>query len=177
MSSYGYQIAHQQAVSEIAEINAQLEMLSHRKEMLEKLLGLLQQLAPESNLADAPVSVPDAQDPKAEVTQAAAQEDPADDLAARRVTAQEAPAFRVSEPEVAANEPSPSAAEEFRELHAYAESGTQPAMKATTASGRPNRHEEVAQLAHSFWTERGHTHGHHEDDWFRAEQELYAAAA
>ena len=33
-------------------------------------------------------------------------------------------------------------------------------------------HEQVAQLAHRFWAERGHKHGHHEEDWFRAEQEL-----
>ena len=34
------------------------------------------------------------------------------------------------------------------------------------------RHEDVAQLAHKYWRERGHHHGQHVDDWFRAEQEL-----
>ncbi len=38
-------------------------------------------------------------------------------------------------------------------------------------------HERVAQLAHQFWAERGHQHGHHEDDWFRAEQELRGKAS
>jgi DUF2934 family protein len=33
-------------------------------------------------------------------------------------------------------------------------------------------HEEVARLAHKFWKERGHKHGHHEEDWYRAEREL-----
>ena len=33
-------------------------------------------------------------------------------------------------------------------------------------------HEQVAELAHRFWNERGRTHGHHEEDWFRAEQLL-----
>lgn len=33
-------------------------------------------------------------------------------------------------------------------------------------------HEQVAELAHRFWNERGRTHGHHEEDWFRAEQFL-----
>ena len=33
-------------------------------------------------------------------------------------------------------------------------------------------HEQVAELAHRFWDERGHEHGHHEEDWFRAEQLL-----
>ncbi|HEY1766864.1 MAG TPA: DUF2934 domain-containing protein [Terracidiphilus sp.] len=38
-------------------------------------------------------------------------------------------------------------------------------------------HEQVAQLAHRYWAERGGKHGHHEEDWFRAEQELRARAS
>jgi hypothetical protein len=38
-------------------------------------------------------------------------------------------------------------------------------------------YEEVALLAHQFWAERGHEHGYHEDDWYRAEQELRARAS
>lgn len=38
-------------------------------------------------------------------------------------------------------------------------------------------HEQVAQLALRFWFERGCAHGHHEEDWFRAEQELRAKAS
>jgi hypothetical protein len=38
-------------------------------------------------------------------------------------------------------------------------------------------HQQVAELAHRFWTERGGVHGFHEDDWFRAEQELHARAS
>jgi hypothetical protein len=38
-------------------------------------------------------------------------------------------------------------------------------------------HEQVAQLAHKYWAERGHQHGHHEEDWLRAEQELRAKAS
>ena len=37
--------------------------------------------------------------------------------------------------------------------------------------------EQVAQLAHRFWIERGHQHGSHVDDWFRAEQELRGKAS
>jgi len=37
--------------------------------------------------------------------------------------------------------------------------------------------EQVAQLAHRFWFERGCQHGHHEEDWFRAEQELRGKAS
>ena len=38
-------------------------------------------------------------------------------------------------------------------------------------------HEEIARLAHQFWAERGHQHGRHEDDWFRAEQTLHKKAS
>ena len=38
-------------------------------------------------------------------------------------------------------------------------------------------HEQVAQLAHRFWAERGGKHGHHEEDWYRAEQELRGRAS
>jgi hypothetical protein len=38
-------------------------------------------------------------------------------------------------------------------------------------------HDQVAQLAHRFWAERGHQDGHHEEDWFRAEQELRGKAS
>ena len=37
-------------------------------------------------------------------------------------------------------------------------------------------HEQVAELAHHFWIERGCAHGHHEEDWFRAEQLLRGKA-
>lgn len=37
--------------------------------------------------------------------------------------------------------------------------------------------EKVAELAHRFWTERGGDHGHHEEDWYRAEQELRGKAS
>ena len=38
-------------------------------------------------------------------------------------------------------------------------------------------YEEIAALAHKFWTERGQQHGHHEADWLRAEQELLGKAS
>jgi hypothetical protein len=42
-------------------------------------------------------------------------------------------------------------------------------------SSKTNRmpsHEEVSSLAHRFFEQRGRQHGSHEQDWFRAEQEL-----
>ena len=38
--------------------------------------------------------------------------------------------------------------------------------------GRSVRHDDVAKLAHTYWQQRGGKHGHHEEDWYRAEQEL-----
>ena len=42
---------------------------------------------------------------------------------------------------------------------------------------RPVSHDEVAQLAHRLWSERGRKDGHHEEDWYRAEQELRGKAS
>ncbi len=55
-----------------------------------------------------------------------------------------------------------------------------PAKKAailTMSSPKTVSHDEVAKLAHQFWSERGFQHGHHEEDWFRAEQVLRAKAS
>lgn len=38
-------------------------------------------------------------------------------------------------------------------------------------------HEEIARLAHRYWAERGHQHGHHIEDWLRAERELFGKAS
>jgi hypothetical protein len=38
-------------------------------------------------------------------------------------------------------------------------------------------HQQVAELAHRFWNDRGRQHGHDAEDWFRAEQELRAKAS
>jgi L-asparaginase/Glu-tRNA(Gln) amidotransferase subunit D len=38
-------------------------------------------------------------------------------------------------------------------------------------------HQQVAELAHRFWAERGRQHGHDAEDWFRAEQALRGKAS
>jgi hypothetical protein len=48
----------------------------------------------------------------------------------------------------------------------------------STVSYQPSvSHDEVAMLAHRFWKERGHRHGQHEEDWYRAEQVLRGKAS
>jgi Protein of unknown function (DUF2934) len=44
--------------------------------------------------------------------------------------------------------------------------------EAASSTSPQTSHEQVALLAHSYFTERGKLHGHHEEDWFRAEHEL-----
>jgi hypothetical protein len=62
-----------------------------------------------------------------------------------------------------------------------------PAEKKTVASAKGNgstngngssiSHDQVAQLAHRFWNERGRAHGRHEEDWYRAEEALRSRAS
>jgi hypothetical protein len=55
--------------------------------------------------------------------------------------------------------------------------GVNPVENHRAAQGSQVSHEEVARLAHSYWQQRGGKHGHHMEDWFRAEQELRARAS
>ena len=41
----------------------------------------------------------------------------------------------------------------------------------------PTTHEQIAQLAHKYWADRGQQDGHAEEDWLRAEQELRGKAS
>lgn len=60
-----------------------------------------------------------------------------------------------------------------------------PAKKATAgnvesisrSNGSGPSHEQIADLARKYWAERGYKDGHHEEDWFRAEQELRGKAS
>jgi hypothetical protein len=47
----------------------------------------------------------------------------------------------------------------------------------SSSAAKPVAHDEVAQLAHRYWAERGCLHGHDVEDWFRAEQELRSKAS
>jgi hypothetical protein len=42
----------------------------------------------------------------------------------------------------------------------------------TTAKKAAPTHEEIAKLAHHYFSQRGYEHGSHDDDWARAEKEL-----
>ena len=50
-------------------------------------------------------------------------------------------------------------------------------MKSAPAESRSVSHDDIRQLAHRYWAERGHPHGQPEVDWFRAEQELRGKAS
>jgi hypothetical protein len=49
--------------------------------------------------------------------------------------------------------------------------------KSEPAETKSVSHDEIAQLAHRLWAERGHQHGEPELDWFRAEQKLRGKAS
>jgi hypothetical protein len=38
-------------------------------------------------------------------------------------------------------------------------------------------HDQIADLARKYWADRGYKDGHHEEDWYRAEQELRGKAS
>ena len=38
-------------------------------------------------------------------------------------------------------------------------------------------HDQIASLAHRFWTERGGQHGHDTEDWLRAERQVLGKAS
>ena len=111
MSVDHYEIAWQHATNEIAEVDAQIQRLTSRKELLENLLEPLKLLVCESGS----VAIP---------------------------------ATPVIQPEM-------------EEVNID-----------VTGNGRSISHEDIAGLAYRFWNERGHAHGLHEDDWFRAVHEL-----
>jgi hypothetical protein len=56
-------------------------------------------------------------------------------------------------------------------------SAAKKSVASANGTGSSIAHDQVARLAHRFFEERGHKHGHHEEDWFRAEQELRAKAS
>jgi Protein of unknown function (DUF2934) len=80
-------------------------------------------------------------------------------------------------------------AETVKKASSKPKAPAKPRKTAATANGVPSNvtqmkaprehvaHDQVAQLAHRYWAERGHQHGHHEEDWYRAEQELRGKAS
>jgi len=53
---------------------------------------------------------------------------------------------------------------------------TNGAARSNVTEIRPS-HDQVAQLAHRYWNERGQQHGHHVEDWLRAEHDLRGKAS
>ena len=51
------------------------------------------------------------------------------------------------------------------------------APRKKTVKAKAVSQEQIAELAHRYWAERGHQHGHHEEDWLRAERELLGKAS
>lgn len=154
MSTNCYQIAYEHATNEVAEINAQIESLIRRKELLEKLLEPLELLVPEFGSIAIPVEAGDSANGELADEEPAAQGSPVMVL------------VEIAQPE---SEPLEATAPMM-----------QPEVDATNLRARRNGssapHEEVALRAYHFWNERGQTHGYHEEDWLRATHELQNSA-
>jgi hypothetical protein len=62
---------------------------------------------------------------------------------------------------------------------AKAPAARKPAAKKSNgaAESRNVSHDEIRQLAHRYWAERGHPDGDPEADWLRAEQALRGKAS
>ena len=54
---------------------------------------------------------------------------------------------------------------------------TAPVKRAKSNLTHMISHEEIARLAHRYWSERGRQHGRDAEDWFRAERELLGKAS
>jgi hypothetical protein len=62
-------------------------------------------------------------------------------------------------------------------LAAMSESSSASLKSTPAESSRAVTHQQIAELAHSFWTSRDYTQGSPEDDWLRAERQLAGAAS
>jgi hypothetical protein len=74
---------------------------------------------------------------------------------------------------VALAAPEPAAHGEAAEMPAVATNGN----ASHAAAAKPVSRDDIAQLAHKYWAERGRQDGHHVEDWLRAERDLRQRAS
>ncbi len=154
MSTNCYQIAFEHATKEITEINAEMQRLTRRKELLEKLLEPLKLLVPESGSVANLAMVFGHSNADSPATEVATPVSPVVVL------------VEVSEPEpVPVEAPAAMVQAEAEKTNVH-----------PRRNGGSISHEDVAGLAYRFWIERGQVHGHHEADWSRAAHELQNSA-
>jgi Protein of unknown function (DUF2934) len=96
---------------------------------------------------------------------------------AARKTAAKAPAKRSEKAAAAKKVEGMSAAPKAKKTVAAAKPTATAKKKAAPVAKPAVTREAIAMLAHRYWTERGGSHGYHEEDWFRAEQELRGKAS
>ena len=152
MPTQAYEIVRQYAAGEVTEINAQILKLIQRKDLIKRLLDLLDKLEPLSATNGDPASY------SAE-TETPAPEHSQPDL----------PGFQ----SIAHTEQAPGPGN--RDLHVYLEAlaiATAEEAGATASQVESFPDDKIAALAYRFWLERGCAHGHDNEDWVRAVQEL-----
>ena len=99
--------------------------------------------------------------------------------AKKAVASTETKAKAAAKPKVAeapkAAAPKAGAAPKAKAAAKSAEAAGVPEAAAAVAKVAPwPTHQQIAELAHKYFAERGWKHGHHEQDWLRAERELRA---
>lgn len=194
MSTDFYQIAYDHAIDEIAEINAQIQRLIHRKELLAKLREPLNLLVSESS------SMPAYQLAYQQATREISEIDPQIQRLSERkelleellepleLLVSESGAVAISTANGSRTEFSSRSEDEavvvlvnVPELRPDTGEDPDPTTESDLltlpldrrTNGRAISDDDVAELAYRFWSEGGRLHGRHEDDWFRAAHELH----
>lgn len=166
MSGDSYEIARERASGELAEIDAEIQRLNRRKGQLERLTELLKELNTEFLPGAIVVEPPVGSAPEGVKA-------PGGD--STRAYFKEAEGLEGTTQEVR------TLAAHLEMLHEHEQARARNAEEIsdtrTGEEGPPIPVEEIAQLAYRYWTERGCPNGFHEQDWFRAEQELHRAIA
>lgn len=158
MSANCYEIACQHAANELAEINAQLQRLTLRKQRLENLLEPLMLLVSGSTPLELSGTV----------------SNPESDVATPQLSSV---VVLVGLPEPRANSMEASATVLQHAMEAVNGHETGHGHSASLDNGEAISDDAVAQLAYRYWNERGQAHGYHDEDWARAAAELRSAAA
>jgi flagellar motility protein MotE (MotC chaperone) len=164
-----YETAREQACREIADIDSQVLGLAHRKSRLKKLIELLGELEsePQQGSADGVISVVPTPD------QPIAAEVLTTDVATELASAAAVPETPVAE---SVGPETPTLAAHLEKLHEYEQSQARIVSEAigdtTAEEAHTISHEQIAELAYLLWIDRGYAHGHHQEDWLRAEAEL-----
>jgi hypothetical protein len=154
-----FQIAFERATREIAEIDVCVTRLTRRRELLEGVAEPLKRLVAEGG---GPAIIPNSD---------------ADDLNRAGEGGTDLVEDTVSFGDTGSSGNTGSFGGSFGDTGSFGQAeeetdGTGEGKVHEEGDAEANSREDVALLAYRFWNERGGGHGHHEEDWLRAVEEL-----